>query len=191
LFTVPDAELRPESVQKYYKPFTTRFIKISNVQFVLYSPGSFNLRDFEELNIDEDENIKKVQRKYKDKIFEISPQGDEITNWDRRVVSKNMQVIEVGTEDLKPKKRNTLEDFMDSLFSKYTTKKDELGEHVTISETQLPIELEASGLIFDDFTQKERQQSYKDERGEGTETVGSIGKYAWIHDGKGNIIFTR
>ena len=191
LFTVPDAEIRPESSQEYYKPFRTRFIKISNTQFVLYSPGSFNLRDFEGFDSDEDEIEKKFQRKYKDKIFEISSQGDEITNWDRRTVSKNMKVIEVGMEDLKPKKRNTLEDCLDSLFSKYTTKKDELGEHVTISEKQLPVELDANGLTFDDFTQKERQQSYKDERGEGTETVGSIGKYAWIHDGKGNIIFTR
>lgn len=191
LFTVPDAELRPESVQDKYKPFNTRFMKISNVQFVLYSPGSFNLRDFEDLQLDEDENIKKVQRKYKEKIFEISPQGDEITNWDRRIVSQNMQVIEVGTEDLKPKKQNTLEDFMDSMFNKYTVKKDELGEHITISEAKLPVELGAQKLVFDDFSQKERQQSYKDERGEGTETVGSVGKYAWIHDGKGNIIITR
>lgn len=183
LFTVPDAELRPESVREKYKPAQTKFIKTTEKQFILYTPGKFNPKDFdtEELS---DIN---VTRKYADKIFTILPKGDEVTNWDRKEVSENMMVIEVGTEELKPKKQSTMVEFIESLFNKYTKTKDELGEHITVPEKQLQVEM-SNKIEYDEFVKKERDENMETI---GQTKVGAEEIYSWFHDNKGNIIFTK
>jgi hypothetical protein len=191
------------------KPALDMFCKFDEESFVRYKAGKFNI-SYDENYFDPDtlenalftkESLKKEQQKTLDRIekqkFHIDENiPPEENNWDTRQISSGSYVIVFNKLDFQ-KVKSTLNEAIDSMFNKFEIKKDEFGESITISLTQLEQELAKNELDYTEFDSKMKKQEIDLPIGDGktekvSTSVGNTDKYYWyINPTDKNVVINR
>ena len=160
IFTLGENAIAKQYRESYH-PYSTEFLKISPEYFMLWRGGKTvipGIMEQDPYNFDYDKISKdKLRDQYtkmskQSPMFYISTGNEAFTDLNRRQVSGDETVFIKDT--ITPKKKNTLEAVLNSMFSKYETKKDELGEYIEVTTMDIAKELEAAKLNYQQFEEK-------------------------------------
>lgn len=216
-----------KTAQGKIKPGTTQFIKMTSAECFIYNPANFDEEAFGSHNFDEvyeamqfnseeeiekallEDQIKTELKKRREKAQKQAFIIDEniipeANNWGGRHISAGSYVLVLDKKQFAVKK-STMNTFIESLFSKFETTKDEKGEYIIISPVELEAGLSDAKLDYTDWDKLTRNETIKMPTGEydekdGKKTpimqdfdtkVGNTDKYYWVMDKDGNWIINK
>jgi len=191
VFVVPDAYI-PKLLRKKIIPMNSQFIKLSDEEFINYKPGKA---------MPDEEELEKFKKKKKQEIFHIADPSlpDYDTDWDRRIISPNIQVVRETGEAEKPKKKETLDGIFDEMFKQYEVKKSDIGEYIVVNMEAISKAVGKAGADFQEFANntESKESEWVNPETEEEEMVkfGNSERHAWIvrtlEDGGTEVIITK
>jgi hypothetical protein len=215
IFTFTISAIKPVYQEKF-KPGKTKFIKMTDEEIYLYKPEKFNqdlmtleTEDPDWGNFKTTEDIEKAQKmeEFKEIIRKKVERTREIpfmivqnllpeeNDFGTRRISAGSYVFVIDEKEFVIKKKSTMEQLLDSLFSKYETVKDNMGEYIKVPQRELESQLSSVGLSYTDFDKLSHKEDIDlptgqyETKEDGTKvpiykkyntTLGNTTKHTWV-----------